>query len=111
MVLFEAAALLGGYIIKRYKDKVVLAKRPVKRKKKPTPLQERRQDKMREAVHFAQHINADPVKKAAWKKHAKGYSNVYQAVIAWYSKHGNARSPFMPPAGQPVGKKVKARNK
>lgn len=42
---------------------------------------------MKEAVRFARRINADPVQKAASKKKAKGYTNEYQAAVAWYIKN------------------------
>jgi hypothetical protein len=43
---------------------------------------------MKEAVDFAKGINRNPTHKAAWKKHTKGYTNVYQAALAWYLKNG-----------------------
>jgi hypothetical protein len=46
---------------------------------------------MKEAVFFARRINEDPIKKAAWKKRAKGYTNVYQAAVAFYMKNGEKK--------------------
>jgi hypothetical protein len=89
----ELNAKRDGWITKRYKDKVVFAKRPEKLtnrsiKKKLTARQKERQDLMKEAVQFARGINRNPAYKIAWKKHAKGYTNVYQAALAWYLKNG-----------------------
>ncbi len=90
----ELDAKRDGWITKRYKDKIVFAKRPEKLtrrsvKKKRTAGQVDRQDLMKEAVPFAKDINRNPAWKAAWKKHTKGYTNVYQAALAWYLKNGN----------------------
>ncbi len=95
-MLQEVTAKLGGLVIKRYKDKIVLALPPAKRKtkRKPTPLQDERRQNLKEAVFYARRVNNDPVQKAAWKKRAKGYSNVYQAVVSWYLKNGQDRSAF-----------------
>jgi hypothetical protein len=84
----EIIALSGGKVIKIYKNKIVFAKPAFKpkRKRKPTPAQAHQRQLMREAVKFAQAVNADPVKKAKWKKRAKGFTNVYQAALSWYLK-------------------------
>ena len=92
LLLHPVAGMLGGLVVKRYKDKIVLSKPNSKRKRKPTPLQAGRRSKMKEAVTFAKRINADPVKKAAWKKRSKGYSNVYQAAVAFYMKNDEKKS-------------------
>ncbi len=98
LLVTQFSGWLGGFVIKQYKDKVVLSMPPGKRhKKKTTALQKQRQEKMKAAVFFARHVNDDPVKKAAWKKLAKGYSNVYQAVISWYMKNGDNFS-LLPPS-------------
>lgn len=87
LLLQTISALLGGFVIKRYKDKIVLSAPVKKRRKKPTPAQKHRQETMKLAVQFARRINGDPAQRAAWKKRAKGFSNVYQAAIAWYMKN------------------------
>jgi len=96
LLLQEVSGMLGGLVIKRYKDKIVLSNPPTKRTKKPSILQKERQRKMKEAVRFARRINEDPIQKASWKKLAKAYSNVYQAAVAWYLKNGDDLS-LMPP--------------
>jgi hypothetical protein len=90
----ELEARRDGWITKKYKDKVVFAKRPEKLtrrsiKRKLTARQKAHQDLMKEAVSFARGIIHNPTYKAAWKKHTKGYTNVYQAALAWYLKNGN----------------------
>jgi hypothetical protein len=86
LTLEELTAMSGGKIIKRYKDKIVFAKPPFKpvRKRKPTPAQADNRELLKEAVIFAKGINNDPVRKAQWKKRAKGFTNVYQAALSWY---------------------------
>ena len=97
----ELDARRDGWVTKRYKDKIVFAKRPEKLsgrtvKEKRSALQKERQALMKDAVRFGKHVNSNPAYKAAWKKHAKGYSNVYQAAVAWYLKNeGNTR--VLPP--------------
>jgi hypothetical protein len=89
----DIAALASGMVIKRYKDKTVYAKpafQPM-RKRKPTPAQAEYRQLMREASKFGRAINDDPVRKAEWKKRAKGFSNVYQAVVSWYLLHEGER--------------------
>ena len=89
LLLQELIGMLGGRVVKQYKDKIVLSMAPAKRKKKPTALQKERRQTMKEAVLFARRIIADPIQKASWKKRAKGFSNVYQAAVSWYMKHGD----------------------
>src|SRR5258706_4431882 len=85
-LLLEVTAKAAGLVVKKYKDKIVLSRPPKKRKtkRKPTPLQKDRREIMKEAVFFAQRINDHPIKKAAWEKHAKSYTNVYQAALWVY---------------------------
>jgi len=96
---YYAACVVAGkgaflVVVKKYKDKIVLSRPPKKRKTKrrPTLLQKDRREIMKEAVFFARRINDDPIKKAAWKKRAKGYTNVYQAAVAFYMKNGEKKS-------------------
>jgi hypothetical protein len=93
-LLLEVSAMAAGLVVKRYKDKIVLSRPPkkVKTKRRPTPLQKDRREIMKEAVFFARRINEDPIKKAAWKKRAKGYTNVYQAAVAFYMKNGEKKA-------------------
>jgi hypothetical protein len=96
----ELDAKRDGWITKRYKDKVVFAKRPEKLtrrtvKRKRTARQKAHQDQMKLAVGWAKRIILNPAYKAAWKEHTKGYTNVYQAALAWYLK--NANNPEMIP--------------
>src|SRR5260221_4143017 len=93
-LLLEGTARGAGVVVKKYKDKIVLSRPPKKRKTKrrPTPLQKDRGEIMKEAVFFARRINDDPIKKAAWKKRAKGFTNVYQAAVAFYLKNGEEKS-------------------
>lgn len=84
---------VGGLVIKEYKDKVVISNGPGPRRKKPSAKQEERQHRMSEAVYFARKINSNPVYKAAWKKYARSYSNVYQAAVSWYMKYGDTGIP------------------
>ncbi len=93
-LLLEVTAMGAGLVVKKYKDKIVLSRPPKKRKTKrrPTPLQKDRREIMKEAVFFARRINDDPIKKAAWKKRAKGFTNVYQAAVAFYLKNGEEKS-------------------
>ena len=83
----KATGLLDGYVIKQYKEKIVLAAPQKKTKTNPTAEQRAQRFNLKQAVAQAKRINADPVQKAKWKKKAKGYSNVYQAAMAWYMKH------------------------
>ena len=90
----ELNAKRDGWITKRYKDKIVFAKRPKKLtrrsvKRKRTARQKEHQDLMKFAVGFAKNIILNPAYKASWKKHTKGYTNVYQAALAWYLKNGD----------------------
>jgi hypothetical protein len=91
LTVAEITALFGGKVIKRYKDKIVLAKPPSKpkRKKKPTQAQKDRRKLMLYAVYFARKVIKNPVRMAAWKKFVKGkgYSSVNQAIISWYLKN------------------------
>jgi hypothetical protein len=89
----ELDAKRDGWITKRYKDKIVFAKRPEKLtrrtiKRKRTVRQKDHRDMMKSAVIWAKGIILNPVHKAAWKNHTKGYTNVYQAALAWFLKNG-----------------------
>ena len=82
------SALLGDRVlVELHGDKYIVTSLQPRRRKKSTKPQKERNQIFKEAVSYARHINKDPKRKAAYKRKAKGYRNVYQAVLSAYLKN------------------------
>lgn len=78
---------IGDVVLRRYGDRIIVAKRPAKR----TKLSEKQQQQIelfRQAAAFAKEQMKDPATKKMYEKQAlkKGYSNAYTAAVTSYLK-------------------------
>lgn len=92
MARTETNALLKGFrgaigkqiVVKQYGDKIVIAKYPDMKGKKPTANQKMRRRIFKEAIAYAKSILRDPAKKAAYQKKVKKGQQVYHAAVSEY---------------------------
>ena len=68
-------------VIKHYGKKVVVTRYPDMSNIKPSKLQKVNRSRFAEAVAYAQSINNDPVKKAAYSRKLKKGERVYQKAL------------------------------
>ena len=72
-------------VVKQYSDKTVVAKYPfVKKKRKPTELQQVFRDHFTEAVKYAQTINNNWEQKAIYQQKVKKGQSVYHYALKEY---------------------------
>lgn len=95
-------ALLAGFsgaigkqfVVKQYNGKTVITAYPDMSRVKPSANQQMRRNVFAEAVAYAQAINNNPAKKAAYQKKLMKGQTVYRAAIAEYMrKHVKVGSP------------------
>lgn len=73
-------------MVKQYKDKTVVSKYPDMSKVKPSALQKKNRNRMKEAIAYAQSILYDVKKKAAYQKKIGKDKSVYREAIKEYLK-------------------------
>jgi hypothetical protein len=73
-------------VVKQYGKKTVVTAYPDMSRVKPSKLQKKGRSKFAEDGVYAQAINNDPVKKAAYKKKVKKGKTVYHSAIQEYLK-------------------------
>jgi hypothetical protein len=78
-------------VIKQYGKKTVISKYPDMSKVKRTKLQKVYQKRFAEAVAYAQAINRNPKKKAAYAKKAGKGKSVYHFALKEYFKKNKLR--------------------
>ena len=86
-LLSGVSGSIGNLVIKQYADKIVVSKKPDMSRVKTSELQQVYQGSFAEAVAYAQQINRDPVKKAAYAKKLKKGQTVFNAAISEYLKN------------------------
>ncbi|RYZ92638.1 MAG: hypothetical protein EOP47_30125 [Sphingobacteriaceae bacterium] len=81
-LLSQLSGRLGDdFVVKQYKDKVVLSKMPDMSNIKSTALQSLKRGWFAEAIKYAQGILRDPKKKLAYAKKLPKGKSVYHAAI------------------------------
>ena len=73
-------------VIKQYSYGTVITKKPDMSKVKPSKLQKLKQSLFKAAVAYAQSINRDPKKKAAFAKKLKPGKTVFNTAVSEYMK-------------------------
>ncbi len=85
LLLHNVSGQIGKQlVVKRYGNKTVITAYPDMSKVKPSKMQKAKRKVFAEAVAYAQAINNDTVKKAAYKKKVKKGQTVYHYAIREY---------------------------
>jgi len=77
---------IAELVIKQYSYGPVISKKPDMSQVKHSRLQKVKQSLFKEAVAYAQSINRDPKKKAAYAKKLKKGQTVFNAAVSEYMK-------------------------
>jgi hypothetical protein len=80
-LLAALSGKLGPFVVKQYKNRIVVCLKPDNQPLHSSPLQDHKRKRFGEAVKYAKGILRDPVKKAAYQEKVKEGEQVYHYAV------------------------------
>lgn len=100
--LKDLSGSIDELVFKRYKDKTVVTRKPTRKRKKNSPLQQLRCDKFKDAARYARTVLRDPVKREHYRKLAVKLKKhcAYNVIISEYMLSINLETKGAKPSGK-----------
>jgi hypothetical protein len=83
-LLAAVSGKLGPFVVKRYKNKIVVCLKPENLTAVPSALQDHKRKRFAEAVKYAKAILRDPIKKTIYQEKVREGQQVFHYAIREY---------------------------